>query len=1136
MARAENGKNGNPHHHAIAVGEKTPQMGRHVVDDVDAGISDDDVSSVGPEEKAELEKQLPKLGDDAEGESEASEEVHLLPPPAPHPAARSRAKDSKRGRKGSRLVQRLCGAGFSAQQGERCEADGAGVGGEEGPQSLKAMEAAFWECFGDIVSEWNPCYSEEGHVRYTFDGEVGAHNVEVDCTKDLVRDEPIRVNLRAVLDKLFADEAAGRILDLRPVRRLVASLVQKCGRHDRHGELPPKKSDACARGGKGGCFFCRYGYPKKGFHGRSGERKLRLRKGDREGSWEAQFPRNDPLCTSFEPHVLLANMGNIDWRPCLNLWAVVEYICKYATKAPEGSRTMSETLKSAAEEICKYTREGEAVDFFRKALQKFYAKSIGERDFSVFEAVHLGLRLPTVFPLMPVISLNTLGSRKMKTKAELERDGRGDDAEVSWDSKVDKFDKRLALVRKQFEKNTGEEREEIESLARDVSLFEFFWKYYFRGKRMGAANQTWALMVTPSMAASSASIFHERHEPYARGCVVAFWRHMPTFERYALMVEHAVAADRRRWGGTLFQAPAVVAGFPLQDRYLGIRDLVHAFEGARRQEVRWRRASDGSALECFVKERKRGRAWKYGWTMALMEMLADPVLSEWVPAWVREQYFRWNPDFLETLEKVLREDTVYGLCNREVLCATRKAMGLKYKKREARLKKKKADAEEEQDGDSDSSVGSDAPPGGSEKGSDDGEENGDPSLDVKKAWHRDVEPGMGDGDGEVKEAGERWAALSPEELLSAAPPAPAASDSVAGSAFTSSGQRQVAGGHVNPRGYRWDVDNFVPQSSVPGMDAAWKKWRDVSVRGEVEVVPREELDSWQKFAYDILSNVRHGVRLFLTGTAGTGKSRTVRSFVTARQKVIYEKTLSESEADSRAEAEKAASSAAQDSCVLAAPTGCASFQMKLGAATIHRIFGVPVGFCGPAPKKRPATFLDRARRLKAASLFVLDEFSMIGRKMLGKLVFRAREVFQDPRGEPFPDRDFVMAGDPKQAQPVGDEPMYKPGAYTGSDQNKPKKRQAPEGTPSAASLVDSGVLFRKSFDDVVLLREVHRVDKGDDSMSEAERTAYSAEADRFLEIITKMADCEWDFDDYKFLQARNKSFLRRTPEGRRVLE
>ena len=131
-----------------------------------------------------------------------------------------------------------------------------------------------------------------------------------------------------------------------------------------------------------------------------------MEKGEREGQWHAKFPRNDRLVCSYEAHVLLANMGNVDWRPCLNLWAVVEYICKYATKAPEGSRSMSDTLKAAVEEVCKYTKEGEHVDLFRKALQKFYAKSIGERDFGLFEAVHLGLRLPTVFPLMPTISLN----------------------------------------------------------------------------------------------------------------------------------------------------------------------------------------------------------------------------------------------------------------------------------------------------------------------------------------------------------------------------------------------------------------------------------------------------------------------------------------------------------------------------------------------------------------------------------------------------------------------------------------------------------------------------------------------------------------------------------------------------------
>ena len=118
-------------------------------------------------------------------------------------------------------------------------------------------------------------------------------------------------------------------------------------------------------------------------------------------------------------------------------------------------------------------------------------------------------------------------------------------------------------------------------------------------------------MVTPSMAASSAQVFHDRHEAYARMCVVAFWRHMPTMARYAMMREHRVAVDGRRWGGTFFQAPALVAGFPLQERCLGVQDLVHAFEGSRTREMRWRCREDGSAREWYVKERRRG-AWKYG--------------------------------------------------------------------------------------------------------------------------------------------------------------------------------------------------------------------------------------------------------------------------------------------------------------------------------------------------------------------------------------------------------------------------------------------------------------------------------------------------------------------------------------------
>ena len=131
----------------------------------------------------------------------------------------------------------------------------------------------------------------------------------------------------------------------------------------------------------------------------------------REGQWEAIFPRNDSLACSHEVHVLLANLSNVDWRPVLNLWAVMEYITKYATKAQKGSRSMGEVLRGAMEEVCKYMPEDGVTDLLRRSFQKCFARTIGERDYGIFEAAHLGLRLPLVFPLLPMVSLSTLGTR-----------------------------------------------------------------------------------------------------------------------------------------------------------------------------------------------------------------------------------------------------------------------------------------------------------------------------------------------------------------------------------------------------------------------------------------------------------------------------------------------------------------------------------------------------------------------------------------------------------------------------------------------------------------------------------------------------------------------------------------------------
>ena len=184
-------------------------------------------------------------------------------------------------------------------------------------------------------------------MRYRWDGETGAHNVVEQAGDAQTSEEraralvsgaaPETMNLRAVLDAVLGQGRGPREVDVQPLRRLVGALVQRVARRTKHGMGPPKLGEhACARG-KASCPFCRYGFPRDRLP-RGGARGMVMQKGDREGQWHAQFPRNDRLCCSYEEHVLLANMGNIDWRPILNLWAVTEYVTKYAAKAPKDSR------------------------------------------------------------------------------------------------------------------------------------------------------------------------------------------------------------------------------------------------------------------------------------------------------------------------------------------------------------------------------------------------------------------------------------------------------------------------------------------------------------------------------------------------------------------------------------------------------------------------------------------------------------------------------------------------------------------------------------------------------------------------------------------------------------------------------
>ena len=381
-----------------------------------------------------------------------------------------------------------------------------------------------------------------------------------------------------------------------------------------------------------------------------------------------------------------------------------------------------------------------------------------------------------------------------------------------------------------------------------------------------------------------------------------------------------------------------------------------------------------------------------------------------------------------------------------------------------------------------------------------------------------------------------------------------------------------------------------------------------------DIVRRDELDAWQKFAYDVVMDARHKVtdplRLMLLGTAGTGKSRTIRSFVhairegvreTSRQALDHAKFLAlerakarrsgavsttssgitadnvammlgvaRSDVDAYLAAEKvnlerigenATTKSAKkaeaaynelvakfeervrNSCVLAAPTGCASFQLRYGASTLHRVFGIPVGFCGKTKDLARAgkRFLRMKTRMTQARTFVMDEMSMIGRKMLGKIEFKVGDILKPAQtfrenGIYLAGKNAVLAGDPKQAAPIGDDPMYREGAYDKKGENKPKgSDRTPGDAWSNVRLTNVGMDVRNSFQDCCFLRQVHRHSTVDDSLPPERQKAYRDDAERFLQVMKGMAELTWSREDHSWLAKRNRRILQQTQEGRAEL-
>ena len=193
--------------------------------------------------------------------------------------------------------------------------------------------------------------------------------------------------------------------------------------------------------------------------------------------------------------------------------------------------------------------------------------------------------------------------------------------------------------------------------------------------------------------------------------------------------------------------------------------------------------------------------------------------------------------------------------------------------------------------------------------------------------------------------------------------------------------------------YRHGVNSVVHRLEFGRLQKLMALLKVQGVANGVGGLGRYQLDPWQAFAHDILvrrdrETSSSPVRCFVIGSAGTGKSRTVRSIVSVRRAIVKRRM------EGRYNLSKGIiNDAVRHCCQLGSPTASSCFQLKFGASTLHRLFGLPIGYCGPSDR-HTLNFRKKNAMIRLCKLYVLDDLSMIGRRMLGKLSLSCESIWK----------------------------------------------------------------------------------------------------------------------------------------------
>ena len=195
--------------------------------------------------------------------------------------------------------------------------------------------------------------------------------------------------------------------------------------------------------------------------------------------------------------------------------------------------------------------------------------------------------------------------------------------------------------------------------------------------------------------------------------------------------------------------------------------------------------------------------------------------------------------------------------------------------------------------------------------------------------------------------------------------------------------------------------------------------------------PRQ-LQGKQLHVYNIMSQHVHSdssrpIRMIVSGTAGTGKSYLINCL-----KILLKEKLR-----------------------VCAPTGVASYNIQ--GYTLHNLFSLPTK--GDFKDLEGQRLCDIQQSLAEVKYLIIDEMSMIGRKLFGQVDQRLRQIFPHRSHEILGGCSCLLFGDFGQLPPVMDLPLYT--------------------TIPRTELSDLGSTIYHSFDQAVVLDQIMRW-SGDD--------------------------------------------------------